>query len=186
MLQSKFLYFLIVMVLIVFSRGKIKVRKINDFIVENTYETVDFSNKKYILESCKFVENTLKYRGCEVLRPSSFFYKNDNIVDSQTSLNEQISTSESDIQATSNLQEERAYGNRSGKGYTIEEFNQLTSKELTEFHGIGVVTAEAIIELRTQRGGFSSFRELLDIKGIGEKKLKRIMGGVNEADGTDQ
>ncbi len=71
----------------------------------------------------------------------------------------------------------RAFGNTSGKGYTIDEFNQLTEDELTDFKGVGEVTAAAIVELRTLRGGFESFDELLDVKGIGPAKLKKILGG---------
>jgi competence ComEA-like helix-hairpin-helix protein len=40
--------------------------------------------------------------------------------------------------------------------------------------GIGIKTAEKILELRNQRGGFSELSELLEVKGIGEVKFGRI------------
>lgn len=40
--------------------------------------------------------------------------------------------------------------------------------------GIGIKTAEKIIELRNKRGGFRSIDELLDVKGIGKIKFGNI------------
>ena len=40
--------------------------------------------------------------------------------------------------------------------------------------GIGIKTAEKIIELRNQRGGFKTIEELLDVKGIGKVKFGNI------------
>ena len=40
--------------------------------------------------------------------------------------------------------------------------------------GIGIKTAEKIVELRNQKGGFSELSELLEVKGIGEVKFEGI------------
>ena len=52
--------------------------------------------------------------------------------------------------------------------------NAATEKTLTELPGIGPKTAKKIVELRSKKNGFSSLTELLEVKGIGTKKLDRI------------
>lgn len=46
--------------------------------------------------------------------------------------------------------------------------------ELIRLPGIGEKTAEKIINLRTERGGFRSLDELKDVKGIGDVKFNKI------------
>jgi competence ComEA-like helix-hairpin-helix protein len=65
------------------------------------------------------------------------------------------------------------------KSKSIPEENSINLNtagidELTNLPGIGLATAEKIIELRMKRGGFKKLQELLDVKGIGEKKLSNI------------
>lgn len=52
--------------------------------------------------------------------------------------------------------------------------NKAGIDELSQLPGIGIKTAQKIIESRKQRGRFTSIDELLDVKGIGEKKLEKI------------
>jgi competence protein ComEA len=40
--------------------------------------------------------------------------------------------------------------------------------------GIGPVLAKRIVEYRRQIGGFKSVEQLLEVKGIGPKKLERL------------
>jgi competence protein ComEA len=49
--------------------------------------------------------------------------------------------------------------------------NTATAEELDALPGVGPTTAQAIIEWRSQHGGFSSVDQLLEVRGIGEAKL---------------
>jgi competence protein ComEA len=50
--------------------------------------------------------------------------------------------------------------------------------ELTQLPGIGEKTAQAIVDFREQKGDFQKVEDLLEVKGIGEKKLAAIQGSV--------
>lgn len=54
------------------------------------------------------------------------------------------------------------------------DINRAGPEELASIPGIGPATALAIIAFRKERGGILELRDLLQVKGIGEKKLERI------------
>ena len=52
--------------------------------------------------------------------------------------------------------------------------NSADIKSLSLLPGIGEKTAERIIDLRNSLGKFSSIRDLLKVKGIGDKKFNKL------------
>ena len=52
--------------------------------------------------------------------------------------------------------------------------NKATAAELQTLPGVGAATAERILALRKEKGKFTEITQLLDVKGIGEKKLAKL------------
>ena len=57
----------------------------------------------------------------------------------------------------------------------IININTATSEQLQTLPSIGPVIANRIIAYRTENGAFASTAELLNVSGIGEKKLEAIL-----------
>lgn len=62
------------------------------------------------------------------------------------------------------------------------DLNRADQESLVTLPGIGPRLAERIIALREQRGGFCSIDDLLDVNGIGPKKIKKIRDVVEVRD----
>jgi len=60
----------------------------------------------------------------------------------------------------------------------IVNINTATVEQLQQVKGIGASTAAAIVAYRKSHGDFSSLKELMSVKGIGEKKLTLIQSGL--------
>lgn len=56
------------------------------------------------------------------------------------------------------------------------DLNSCRASELTALKGIGKALSKRIVEYRTEHGPFADVKELTKVKGIGEKKLKKILG----------
>ena len=54
------------------------------------------------------------------------------------------------------------------------DINSASVSELQELPGVGSKTAQRIVEYRSQHGPFQSVDGLMNVKGIGAKKLDKI------------
>lgn len=52
--------------------------------------------------------------------------------------------------------------------------NSATVEQLQSIPGIGPTTAKAIVEYRAKAGKFNRVEEIINVKGIGEKKFQKI------------
>jgi len=58
------------------------------------------------------------------------------------------------------------------------DLNTATLEQLQTLPGVGPVLAQRIVDLRTERGVFSSVEELLEVKGIGAATLEQLRSYV--------
>lgn len=177
-IKSKLIYFILIVSLILFYKGDVKIKKLNNRTVPISYDSGLQYDKKNHSEPCNIPIITVEYSSVfastnaeetDCVKFDMCTFPNDFLVEKPTNL-----LNNDNILNDTML---RASGNSDGTAYSIEEFNQLDIEKLKTFHGVGEVTARAIVEMRDRRGGFKSFDELLDVKGIGPAKLKKIMGG---------
>ena len=70
-------------------------------------------------------------------------------------------------QATSTTQSEQQNDGRIN-------INSATLQQLTLLPGVGEVTAQKIIDYRTENGEFKTIEEIMNINGIGEKKFEQM------------
>ncbi len=78
----------------------------------------------------------------------------------------------------SSAQAATAHSNAPDDAVPVERkiiLNVATSEELQRLPGVGQKRAEAIIELRTRLKGFKRLTDLLRVKGIGPRSLKRML-----------
>ena len=71
-----------------------------------------------------------------------------------------------------------------GLAFAVDKINVNTAsqEELQTLNGIGAATAIAIINHREQVGEFKKLDALLDVKGIGEKKLAKLADQLTVSD----
>lgn len=63
-----------------------------------------------------------------------------------------------------------------GTAYAMEKvnINTATKSELQTLNGVGEATAEAIIQYREENGMFKSVQDLVNVKGVGAKKIQKL------------
>ena len=52
--------------------------------------------------------------------------------------------------------------------------NSATAEQLQSIPGIGPATAKSILEYRAKIGKFNKIEEIINVKGVGEKKFQKI------------
>ncbi len=60
--------------------------------------------------------------------------------------------------------------------------NTATMEQLQSINGVGASTADAIIEYRDMNGAFRNIADLVNVKGIGEKKLAKLQDQISVAE----
>lgn len=58
--------------------------------------------------------------------------------------------------------------------WAVVNLNTATKDELVALSGIGPAKAQAILDYRSQHGGFKTVEELKDVKGIGAKRFEKL------------
>ena len=65
-------------------------------------------------------------------------------------------------------------GKTASAAQQLLDINSATAEQLQQLPGIGEKIAERIIKYREENGPFSKIEDLLNVEGIGEKKLEKI------------
>ncbi len=76
-------------------------------------------------------------------------------------------------------QENQAVEVRSEQVSSKININTATLEELDKLKGIGPVTAQKIIDYRTQNGLFKAIEDLKNVSGIGDVKFEEIKGEIS-------
>tara|TARA_R110001583_G_C5671425_1_gene411178 strand:- start:3938 stop:4210 length:273 start_codon:yes stop_codon:yes gene_type:complete len=68
-----------------------------------------------------------------------------------------------------------------GFAYAMDKINinTATQSELQTLNGVGEATAAAIIQYREDNGMFKSVEDLMNVKGIGSKKVETLTDSVS-------
>ena len=67
-----------------------------------------------------------------------------------------------------------------GMAFAVDkvDLNTANQAQLEMLNGVGASTAAAIIEYREKHGAYDSVDELVQVKGIGAKKLAKLIGYI--------
>ncbi|HKY21482.1 MAG TPA: helix-hairpin-helix domain-containing protein [Vicinamibacterales bacterium] len=67
----------------------------------------------------------------------------------------------------------------------VINLNSASAVQIADLPGIGVKTAELIVQYRAKNGPFKKIEEVMNVRGIGEKSFLRIKERITVADRTD-
>ena len=65
-----------------------------------------------------------------------------------------------------------------GNGVRSSRLNTATAEQLDTLDGVGPATAQKILDWRRQHGGFRSVDDLMQVPGIGPKRMAALRGKV--------
>jgi competence ComEA-like helix-hairpin-helix protein len=128
------------------------------------YFKVKISQKPRRIFDYSFEDSLFKALNKNKIIESGSLKKKENLVDSEVEL--------SDFSKRKKVYNNK---NNSTSERSLININTANSETLTNLPGIGSKTADKIIELREKKGKFKKFNELLEVKGIGQKKLQTII-----------
>ena len=131
----------------------------------------------FIIKYIKYIEESNEQKNFDYSEQDSLFnyYRTD-----QDSLSESIILSDKKVDYEQELLDfsENDLSPKKGKVALIDgeviNINSADSQTLSRLPGIGIKTAEKIIELRLRKQRYSSVDELIEVKGIGKTKLNNI------------
>ena len=63
----------------------------------------------------------------------------------------------------------------------VINLNSATAAQIASLPGIGVKTAELVVEYRQKNGPFKKIEEIMNVRGIGEKSFLRIKDRLSVA-----
>ena len=64
----------------------------------------------------------------------------------------------------------------------VVNLNSATAAQIASLPGIGLKTAELVVQYRTKNGPFKKIEEIMNVRGIGEKSFLRIKDRLSVAD----
>jgi competence protein ComEA len=111
----------------------------------------------------------------EISTPESTTYNANTRPESSQSENSQLESSQPENSQPESTQPENSQpGNQSA----LIDLNHATQADLETLPGIGPSKARAIMAYREENKGFRKVEQLLEVKGIGEKMLERVLALV--------
>lgn len=63
----------------------------------------------------------------------------------------------------------------------VINLNSATAVQLADLPGIGVRTAELVVQYRVKNGPFKKIEEIMNVRGVGEKSFLRIKNRITVA-----
>ena len=84
--------------------------------------------------------------------------------------------------ATTSAQKPAAKPASSAAAGAVVNLNTATASQIATLPGIGEKAAQRIIEYREKNGGFKKIKELMNVKGIGEKSFLKLKPLVTVGD----
>lgn len=82
---------------------------------------------------------------------------------------------------TSLLEAQRATKPPAPASTEVINLNSATASQIADLPGIGVKTAELIVQYRVKNGPFKKVEEVMNIRGVGEKSFLRIKDRITVA-----
>jgi competence protein ComEA len=75
---------------------------------------------------------------------------------------------------TGSLDAQRATKPPAAASTEVINLNSATASQIADLPGIGVKTAELIVQYRVKNGPFKKIEEVMNVRGVGEKSFLRI------------